>query len=280
MAEPYDEPAEGPGSPHCFDAAIELRNTGAGTYLGSTTPAYGNVVGPFGGITAATLLNAVMQHPGCLGGPLTLTVNYAGPITPGTFDVAAQLVRTNRSTQHWNLALRQNAVVATTATAIFGTRRQSWTVTEITPPVVPSAQSIAPAEFSELVGWMGSYETRFVSGDLSITQGPQENSGTTFWINDKRPRAVDYLSLTALSDACVPRVMQRLGRFVPAATISLTVYFHAESTQVAKQADRPVLATARAHHFGSGLCDQTLRLWSDDSTLLVTGHQLVSFRAE
>ena len=61
---------------HVFDQAIALAATGDGQYTGATSPAYANMVGPYGGITAATALNAVMQHPALLGEPLSLTVNF------------------------------------------------------------------------------------------------------------------------------------------------------------------------------------------------------------
>ena len=60
---------------HPFDQAIALLPGADGSWVGRTTPAYGNMVGPFGGITAAVLLNAVLRHPQCQGEPLALTVN-------------------------------------------------------------------------------------------------------------------------------------------------------------------------------------------------------------
>jgi hypothetical protein len=50
-------------SPHTFDQAIALTPTAEGEYTGATSPAYANMVGPFGGVTAAVALNAVLQHP-------------------------------------------------------------------------------------------------------------------------------------------------------------------------------------------------------------------------
>lgn len=88
------------------------------------------MVGPFGGITAAVLLQAVMQHPERLGDPLSLTVNYAGAIGEGEFTVQAVPVRTNRSTQHWTLSVLQpgadgEPVVTTTATVVTAVRRET-----------------------------------------------------------------------------------------------------------------------------------------------------------
>ena len=46
---------------HPLDAALALASSVPGQYAGQTSAAYWNMVGPFGGITAATLLQAVLQ---------------------------------------------------------------------------------------------------------------------------------------------------------------------------------------------------------------------------
>ncbi len=43
---------------HVFDAAVDLFEVRDDRTEGHTHPAYANMVGPFGGITAATLLRA------------------------------------------------------------------------------------------------------------------------------------------------------------------------------------------------------------------------------
>ncbi|WP_433685877.1 hypothetical protein [Nocardia sp. CA-119907] len=75
------------------------------------------------------------------------------------------------------------------------------------------------------------------------------------------------------------RVMLRLGRVVPAGTITLTVYFHADTDRLAAQFEHPLLATARSQHFGKGFFDQAAELWAHDGGLLATSHQLVYFKA-
>ena len=47
---------------HAFDTAIALQPLGDGRFTGNTSPAYANMVGPFGGVTAATALNAVLEE--------------------------------------------------------------------------------------------------------------------------------------------------------------------------------------------------------------------------
>ena len=93
--------------PHPLDAATRLTAGDDGRLIGQTHPAYANMVGPFGGVIAATMLNAVPTHPERLGDPVGLTVNYAGPIADGGFEIDARAVRTNRSTQHWTMSLAQ-----------------------------------------------------------------------------------------------------------------------------------------------------------------------------
>ncbi|MCB1988598.1 MAG: thioesterase family protein, partial [Burkholderiaceae bacterium] len=97
-------------TPHPFDQALVLESTAPGHFRGHTNPAYWNMVGPFGGITAATVLRAILLHPDRLGDPLSLTVNYAGALSTGPFTVQAMPVRTNRSTQHWNVSILQTGV--------------------------------------------------------------------------------------------------------------------------------------------------------------------------
>lgn len=265
--------------PHPFDAAVELTPTGDGSYSGHTSAAYANMVGPFGGITAATLLRAVQQHPDRLGDPLSLTVNFAGPIAEGAYEISARPVRTNRSTQHWALELTQDGVVATTATAVFGTRRETWSSDEIAVPAVPAFDDVEAGSFPEFIAWARNYEMRFVEGGIPETESVEHpSSTTTLWVRDAPARPLDFPALTALSDVFFPRVFLRRGQYMPAGTVSMTVYFHADADVLAEQSDGAVLGSARAQRFGRGYFDQSAELWGRDGVLLATTHQLVYFK--
>ena len=107
---------------HPLDEAIELQAAAPNEFKGATHPAYANMVGPFGGTTAAQLLQSAMLHPERLGEPVALTVNFAAPVADGYIRFVARPVRTNRSTQHWVLEWLQQAdgqtQVMMTATAL------------------------------------------------------------------------------------------------------------------------------------------------------------------
>ncbi|MFN5455659.1 acyl-CoA thioesterase domain-containing protein, partial [Bradyrhizobium sp.] len=85
---------------HLFDEATRV-TAGDSRWQGRTSPDYWAFVGPFGGVTAATVLRALIQHPQIQGDPLAVTVNYCAPIAEGPFDLDVRLVKANRSSQHW-----------------------------------------------------------------------------------------------------------------------------------------------------------------------------------
>ncbi len=264
---------------HPFDEAVALTPRGGDRFAGHTHPAYGNMVGPFGGITAAILLRAAQQHPDRLGDPLALTVNFAGPVADGPFEVTATPLRTNRSTQHFSLTLTQDGTVTTTGTAVFGTGRATWTDTEAVAPDVKAPEDVPVRPSPGHVAFTDNYEIRFVEGAMpdGETAG-QADSTTTLWMRDRPARPLDHAALAALADVFYPRVLLRTGRFVPAGTVSLTTYFHADAVRLAAQGDEPVLGSARAGGFGNGFFDQSARLWARDGALLATSHQWVYFK--
>lgn len=280
MSCPPDSPEQVPAVPHAFDAATLLVAKENDIFGGSTSPLYGNMVGPFGGITAATLLNAAWIHPSRLGEPVSLTVNFAGPIADGPFTVIARPARTNRSTQHWLMELSQGDEIACTASAVFAIRRGAWSSTEADFPEVAAAGALQRAADGKRTAWFRNYDMRFVQGGFPDPASPQIDPGSIscLWIRDEPPRPLDFLSLAALCDSFFPRVFLRRQKVTPAGTVSLTTYFHADSSALALQADRPVLARAKAMHFGGGYFDQSAEIWGDAGALLASSHQIVYYK--
>lgn len=263
---------------HVFDDAVALEALGDGRFRGHTHPAYANMVGPFGGITAATLLRAVEQHPDVLGAPLSLTVNFAGPVADGEFEIEAVPVRTNRSTQHWSLRLVQGGAVTTTATAVFGQRRETWSDSETPAPDAPAPVSLEQQRMPDIVVWARNYEMRFIDG-IMAPGARQESSSSTLWMRDSPARPLDFTSLTGLCDIFYPRIYLRSGQMTPAGTVTLTIYFHADAAALAAQGDDYLLATAKGHRFNNGFFDQSATIWGHDGQLLATTHQLVYFKS-
>ncbi|PVY58153.1 MULTISPECIES: acyl-CoA thioesterase II [unclassified Simplicispira] len=271
-------------TPHSFDQALVLESTAPGLLRGHTSPAYWNMVGPFGGITAATALRAILLHPDRLGDPLSLTVNYAGALSTGPFTVQATPVRTNRSTQHWTVSILQTdaqgeQVVTTTATAVTAVRRETWSLADVAMPTVPGPEGLDAYPPAPGIEWFSRYDLRPVTGALPRQwNGQGDSSLTQVWMRDSPPRPLDFCALAALADVFFPRVWLRRAVHVPAGTVSITVYFHASAAQLEATGTGHVLGQARAQEFRNGFFDQTVQLWSESGTMLATSHQIVYYK--
>lgn len=270
-------------APHPFDRALELQSQpGQGLWRGATSPAYGNMVGPFGGVTAATLLQAVLRDPQCQGEPLALTVNYAGPIADGPFDVRVTLARSNRSTQHWLVQMRQGEATVATATAVLATRRETWSAVETGFPPAPPASGLDRLPPLARARWTSAYDMRFVKGGLpsqaSSPVGENADSVSLQWVRDEPPRALDFPALAALCDVFFPRLFVRRPAWVPIGTVSFTVYFHADGATLARIGQQHLLGHARAHQFSKGFFDQAAEMWGPGGELLAVTHQIVYYK--
>lgn len=264
---------------HPFDEALQLSGAN-NSYSGHTSPAYANMRGPFGGITAAVLLKAILEHPEHLGDPLSLTVNYAAPVQDGAFTIQTQLMRTNRSTQHWFVTLAQAETIAATATAVFAKRRPTWGATERPFPTIPPMEQCDSLLPSFLPPWTKQYELRLKGGTAKLfaSDADKGSSETVQWIQDKPPRLLDFASLTAICDVFFPRIFVRLGQFMPIGTVSLTIYFHVDAATLSAHGDAPLIGAARANRFGNSYFDQAAEIWTPAGNLLATTHQIVYFK--
>lgn len=266
---------------HDFDDAIALVPDGEHRYTGATHPAYANMVGPYGGITSATLLQAALAHPQHLGAPIALTVNFAGPIADGPFKVQARPVRTNRSTQHWQIELTQDGVVATTATAVFAVRRPTWSALETAAPgPLPPAHALAAWDHPKRMTWTHRYDMRFIDGPFPdpLDGIEQPHATSRVWLRDEPPRPLDFPALASLCDAFFPRIYVRRRVRIPAGTVTLSCFFHADAELLAAQGPRHVLGVARASNYRNGYFDQSAEIWADGGQLLASAHQMVYFR--
>lgn len=267
-------------SVHEFDAAIALAPQGEGAWQGHTSPAYANMIGPFGGVTAAQALSAVLQHPQRLGEPVAFTVNFAAPLADGPFLALARPARTNRSTQHWVIEMRQGEQAVATATAVTALRRETWGATEAPMPEAPRPQDVPLPTRAGRVEWLNRYEMRFIDGTIPPawdgTDGP--DSRTQLWICDQPPRPLDFASLTAIADIFFPRIWRRRAKLIPIGTVSMTVYFHCSQPQLQATGTGYLLGQAQAQAFRDGYFDQTAQLWNEAGELLATSHQVVYYK--
>ena len=264
------------GDPHPFDLATRLEPLGEGEWRADTSDAYWNMVGPFGGVVAALLFRAANDHPQRRGEPLALTVNFCAPVTKGEMRLSAHPARTNRSTQHWRMDLRQGEEVVGTATAMFGSRPETFALHPLSPPQAAPRDQL-PRFPAVGLGWTERYDLRFSEGALGM-DGEQSSARSLLWIADDPPRPLDFAGLVAISDVFFGRIIHVRRQMVPFGTVTLTTYFHATQADLDVHGDAPVLGSADARLFERGYHDQTAELWGASGKLLATSHQLVYYR--
>ena len=270
-------------APHLFDDATQV-TAGDSRWQGKTSEDYWAFVGPFGGVTAATILRALIEHPQRAGDPLALTVNFCAPIAEGAFDLDVRLVKANRSSQHWCVEMTQGGgEVATLATAVFAERRPSWSHQQAAfPAAKPFEQTRALSARSPMT-WANQYDFRFVEGEPRFYGSPAASPlERLFQTVDRRPRAAqDRHAVADVDVGCVlrPGVSWHGGELVPFGTVSLTTYFHADAEDLAAEDITRVLAVADAKIFHKSYGDQNGELWSPNGRLLATTTQIAYFKA-
>lgn len=272
---------DAPTTLHPLDDATALKELEPGRYSGVMGVAYWNMAGPFGGTSAAILMRAVMDHPARRGRPVAQTVNFCAAIAEGDFEVSVRLVRDGRSTQHWWVELVQGDTVAGTASIVTGPSRETWGHRPGKPPVMPPLDEVEVLPTAGRGAWLERYEFRFERGPPVRGASP-DNPGSALsqlWIRDEPPRPLDYVSLASLADTFVIRLLQVRGDLPPVATVTLTTYFMADETEMARQGARSLIGVADTKAFKHGFNDQSAELWSDDGELLAVSHQVVWFKS-
>ncbi len=152
-------------------------------------------------------------------------------------------------------------------------------------PFVRPPYEVPVVQMPRMVEWFSRYEMRSLEGPLPQIWDGQENplppesaSTSCLWVRDSAGRALDYPAIAAYADIFFPRVWLRRAKHVPAGTVSMTVYFHADAQQFTQVGAGYLLAQARGQVFRDGFFDQTGYLWSETGTILASTHQLVYFK--
>src|SRR5699024_12616675 len=143
---------------HTFDNATYVNQQETGLYYGHTSANNKNMIGPFGGVIASTLLLSILEHHDCIGNPVSLTVNYAAPVKDKDFKIIAKPTRTNRSTQHWYVELLQNEQTVISSTAVTALKRNTWSSTELAIPEAHTFTEVHKLPMLDVPTWVQNYD--------------------------------------------------------------------------------------------------------------------------
>lgn len=272
---------------HPLDEASALAGeAGAARRRARTDRRYWTFIGPFGGISAATALRAVLERPERSGDALAMTVNFCAPVAEGDYDVTTTLMRANRSSQHWNVEFRQPdaegvETVVLTASVVTAQRRETWSHQPARPPELPAPETLRRFERPQAPSFARQYELRFAEGEGRLDTGipdPPGSARSLLWLRDDPPRPLDAVSLVAMSDVFFGRIAQVVGRIPPFGTISMTTHLHASAEELAAIGSERLSATVDAQVFHRSYFDQRAELWSPAGALVATATQVAFYK--
>ena len=266
---------------HSFDQAISLnqieRTDQRARYSGAVTDTYQNMIGPFGGVSAALLAEGMSLAARDGTELVSITTDFMTGMTEGPLDLSAICHRAGKSTEFWAASIKQpnGTSPALRATGVFSQRRETLAWTEGQMPDVPPpddcARFIPPRAWGDRIDIRPATNTEIFNSN---------STANTLWAKFAEPRALDPVGLVCLADTPTPRVFFVSKSFVPLSTISLTVYLHASADDYAEVGDDFVLLDVNAARGGGGFYDQHARMWSRSGKLLATTQQMVWFKAD
>jgi acyl-CoA thioesterase len=262
-----------------FDTATRVSPVSANRWQATTDERYWHILGPFGGWTAATLLNAVVSEASFKGDPLAITINFMAPLKPGSIDIQTRQVRANRTTAFWNAEMRQgddegsDAIIQAMVTT--APRRAADSFEVLRPPTVLPPEELEPVSGDGAPIWIKRLDLRIDRGMPFRDVG---GTSTIGWIRDAELRPLDHRSLLMFADTPFPRTMVKYAELRMTATVSLSVYFHASADEIVAVGNDFVMLDVDARRSSGGFFDQRVHIWSKSGVLLATSEQMVWMR--
>jgi Thioesterase-like superfamily len=262
-----------------LDESARIERMGEKTYAAQTDEAYWNAVGPFGGWIAAVLVRCVSLETKGIGDPLSLSVNFAGPMQPGTFSVRLRELRANRSTTFWSAELLQQQdgaeALCAFATIVIAQRRETPAFLEAVAPAAAPPEELHRFASVAARAFLKRFDMRFDGGGAFPKLADGQVSA---WVRALDSSAMDYETLTAICDAGLPHIFLRLRRPVPVSTVTMNVFYHATRAELALVGDDFLLMASRMRVAGNGFFDASTSVWSRAGLLLATTEQVVWFK--
>jgi hypothetical protein len=265
---------------HALDQSIQIEQIAPGHFTGPPPKQYWNLVGPYGGISAAIAVNAAMQMKEAIGEPLAITINFTSPLLDAPYDLIMQNVRTGRTTQHWSFHMDQQKEDGSTVRVLqgmvtMGVRRDVWAKQTLEAPV-PERSPEQSHKRSERHGieWFNRYELRFTNNPMK-SANPSEPTMT--WVRDYPERTLDYPALAAICDSFFPAIFAERQSTMPIATVTMNTYFHTSAEEMTSIGSQYLLASSRSHVYHDGFFDAEGKMWAGDR-LIATSQQVMWYR--
>jgi len=201
-------------------------------------------------------------------------VNFVGAITPGEdVVIETQHLGGGRSVEHYRADLRSTSDLEIKASAmvVLANRRATDGHSQRSMPGAPHPDTL---EEFHAPGRQGQQTLiRPISGEYA--SGDQ---ASTFWVRELSGRQLDHLQLAYLADQYAPRSFYWGPGPRPAATLTMSIYFHGTPGEIAEVGDDYLLNEATGTRGEQSTSGQEAILWSRQGALLATTEQLSWYR--
>lgn len=266
---------------HLFDEATALvpreKSEKAARFDGAAHLGFRNMIGPYGGWSAAILAKSIIEagDPECA--LVSLTTDFLAGANEGPVSLDATCERAGRNTQFWSATLTPegSTVPANKAMGILAKGRETVSWQEGERPDAPEPEDCE--RFPLPMEWTKTIEMR-------PAQNPPMQGAThtrsTAWVRLNPDRPLDAVGLVALADTPTPRLFYIINKFEMIATVSMTVYLHATPEDYVAVGSDYLLVEATGARGGNGFYDQHARMWSRDGRLMATTQQIVNYRSK
>ncbi|WP_420433596.1 acyl-CoA thioesterase [Hyphobacterium sp.] len=265
---------------HSFDDALALspedKDERRARFSGTTPQAYQNMIGPFGGVSAALLAQGMKMSARDDLELVSITTDFMTGLQAGPYSLSSICHRSGRSTQFWAANIQQEGTSspALRGTAIFGERRRTAEWTEGAMPDAPAPEACdafkPPRTWAEHISIKPCLNTDIFNAS---------STRNALWVKFTEPRPLDDVGLVCLADTPTPRVFFVVHDFAVLSTVSMTVYLHASKDDLAEAGPDWIMMDANAGRGGGGFYDQHTRIWSRAGKLLATTQQMVWYKA-
>jgi len=269
---------------HPLDAALQLRWQEEGLVGLATDANYWNTAGPFGGWLLAAGIKAVLTDPRAKGTPVEAHARFLAAPKSGELELRIDLQSQGRSVGFWHVAIWQHQArgprLCAEISVILAEERETAHLTAAVMPKAPHPDTLHTADTRRSsLSWLRRYDFRYVYGAPFKMRVGEPNAArleSLLWIRDADGRAHDWIGLAAFADVPAPRPFLIQHDPSPVATVSLSLYFHADEGTV-RAAGAWLLLKITGKTMGRGFFDHAVEIWSGEGTLLASSTQLAWF---
>lgn len=234
--------------------------------------------GLWGGYAIGLCVRVMEAEPEAVGEALSLTLTYAAGLPSGRLDIRTRRLRQGGSIGVWEVELLAAGSDQVGVHAIVTLARRPKTPAFVfaSMPDAPDPDSLPTPEMSIASQHFGAQalERRTLDNFPPKATG---DSRTLAWVRSKRG-PMDKALLGMITDNSAPRAMYALGTSVMTTTLSLTVYLHGTTEEIAEVGDDFILVECEGRVGAGGASDERSSYWRRDGKLLATSEQLAWYR--